>query len=129
MKNLQNTHGWNRILAYTIRTNRRKRHATKAGVNGGLIQKQPQQEGVTQLNYITIINRQIRREGGKTWRKNTRTQTASSHRGMDSSSPRPRRKPIWTLTTRNDVKRPANQPITPVAFAVFSHPLRSKPNF
>jgi predicted enzyme related to lactoylglutathione lyase len=31
-----------------------KRARNKGRVNGGLFQKQPQQEGVTQLNYITI---------------------------------------------------------------------------
>jgi predicted enzyme related to lactoylglutathione lyase len=69
MDSLQGTYGWCRILVDT-HCNHKKGVLQKPEVNGGLFQKQLQQQGVTQLNYITVeaideYTEKVRKLGGK----------------------------------------------------------------
>ena len=107
MENHQSPHGRNGILANTNRAYGRKRHAAKTRSKRRIIPETTQlrrcQTG--KLNHRRI-HRRIHHESGKTRRKNPCPQTTSPNCRMDSSSRRPRRKPIRTFTARNDLKKP-----------------------
>jgi len=70
MANLQGAYGRNGILADTHGSHKQERHADQARSKRGLYQKQPGQEEVQQVNYITIESidesiAKVKKLGGK----------------------------------------------------------------
>lgn len=95
------------------------------GVNGGLFQKQPRQEVIKQVNYITIESIheyliKIEKLGVKMLVLKQQVPTVGWIAGCGS-----KRQPVQTVAVGAYVKRSVDQLITPVIFATFSHFSRS----